>query len=224
MIDVIWLEQRAADLPPSMDWLSAAEKVRLSSLRIPKRRADWMLGRWTAKRAVAGYLGLGGEPSAQIEIRSEPGGAPRAFVNREPAPLTISISHRDGRAVCAVAAPEAALGCDLEIAEPRSSAFAADYFTPAEQRIIARVSGLERWRLLALLWSAKESVMKLLRVGLRIDPGEIMIETAALPDADFDWLPLRAGYGGHIYHGWWQQAGAVISTIVADPAPGSPRK
>ena len=35
----------------------------------------------------------------------------------------ISLSHRAGRAICCVSTSIAALGCDLELIEPRSSGF-----------------------------------------------------------------------------------------------------
>lgn len=231
MIDVFWLEQTGADLPASDDWLSASEALKLRGLRFVKRRADWKLGRWTAKRAVAMYLSVPDDAQslAGLEIHTDATGAPTCGAGTLPAaasqaacPPTISISHREGRALCAVAAPQTALGCDLEIAEPRSDAFATDYFTAAEQERIAQVSGDDRWRLLALLWSAKESVLKALRVGLRVDTREVSIDPVPVGTADSQWLPLRATHEGRVFHGWWQQTGSVIRTLVADPAPCPP--
>jgi 4'-phosphopantetheinyl transferase len=53
--------------------------------------------------------------------------------------------------------------------EARSPAFVEDYFSADEQALIADISLPERSLLLALLWSAKESALKALRVGLRLD-------------------------------------------------------
>lgn len=77
-MDVYWLEQTEADVPAENDWLNASEAVRLSGMRFAKRRADWRLGRWTAKRAVAVSLALPLDRSALagIEIRQAPDGAP----------------------------------------------------------------------------------------------------------------------------------------------------
>src|SRR5690349_15398104 len=134
-MDVYWLELAGADVPPTDDWLSASEAACLARLRFAKRRADWRLGRWTAIRAVSESLSLQ-RPLATVEIRAAPSGAPEVFLGGHPAKLAISISHRAGRAVCAVAHCGAALGCDLELVEPRSSAFAADYFTATEQSLV----------------------------------------------------------------------------------------
>jgi 4'-phosphopantetheinyl transferase len=92
---VYWLEQTQADVPAENDWLSARESVCLSGLRVAKRRADWRLGRWTAKCAVASFLNLSmdAQDLAQIEIRPASSGAPEIFIANEPAAVAVSISH-----------------------------------------------------------------------------------------------------------------------------------
>ena len=129
------------------------------------------LGRWTAKHAVAACLQLPADlPSlASIEVRPGPSGAPETFLGNKWAPVTISLSHRAGRAVCAVAPDGGALGCDLEVIEPHSDAFIADYFATEEQALVARAAPADRPGLVTLLWSAKESALKALRAGLRLD-------------------------------------------------------
>ena len=126
-----WLEQTESDLPAENQWLTANEILRLNALRIPKRRADWRLGRWTAKHAVAACLNLPDEPSAlaDIEIRAASSGAPEVFLQDRQAEIAISLSHSSGTALCTLAPPEISFGCDLETVEPRSDAFVADYFT-----------------------------------------------------------------------------------------------
>jgi phosphopantetheinyl transferase (holo-ACP synthase) len=71
-------------------------------LGIPKRRADWRLGRWTAKHAVAACLNLPDEPStfADIEIRAASSGAPEVFLQDRQAEIAISLSHSSGTALC----------------------------------------------------------------------------------------------------------------------------
>jgi len=215
---VEWLEQSAADLPSQDDWLSAAERVRLDTFRFAKRRADWRLGRWTAKHAVAAYLTAADDPPslAAIEIRPAPSGAPEAYLGGQPAPVAISLSHRSGLAACATAAAGVRLGCDLEIAEPRSQAFAADYFTPEEQARVADQSTEGRWRLLALLWSAKESVLKALHTGLRADPRSVQIESLdeLTRSTSTAWHPLRARYQGLLFEGQWRETGGCARTYA----------
>jgi len=232
-----WLEQTEADLPLHDDWLSADEAVLLSRMRFAKRRADWRLGRWTAKRAAAAYLNLPSDPHAlrEIEVRPAPSGAPELFLANSPAPVAISISHRDGIAVCAIAMGGAALGCDLELIEPRSDSFVADYFTSEEQELLSREPEEDRPRLVTLLWSAKESALKALRQGLRVDTRCVAAmfgtRTDHEPGADgfgqatelLRWHPLQVRYAdGETLHGWWQSAGHLVRTLVALPAPIAP--
>jgi 4'-phosphopantetheinyl transferase len=223
-MQVYWLEQTAADVPADNDWLGPSETVRLDGLRFPKRRADWRLGRWTAKLALAGYLNLPGHRRAlaKIEVRPEPSGAPAAFLADEAAPVTISLSHRAGRAACAIARPGVALGCDLEIIEQHSDAFMADYFTADEQALAARASATDRPRLLSLLWSAKESGLKALRTGLRLDTRSIVVTfvDAASPNT---WFPLHVRDSkGQGFHGWWYETGGLLRTMAAVPQPARP--
>jgi 4'-phosphopantetheinyl transferase len=226
MMDVHWLEQTDADVPPGDGWLGAAEAARLQELRFPKRRAEWRLGRWTAKRAVAGYLDLALHHAAlaAVEIRAATSGAPEAFVGGKPAPVAISLSHRDGLAICAVALPGTAVGCDLEIVESHSDAFAADYFLPEERRLVADAPATERFRLLTLLWSAKESALKALHEGLRLDTRSVVATPSdALSVGGTGWYPLQVRcLGGQTFQGWWQRKGNIVQTMVAAPSPAPP--
>ena len=53
----------------------------------------------------------------------------------------MSLTDRAGCAVCLLAAEPAAIGCDLELVEPRSDAFVGDYLTGPERRWVARQPG-----------------------------------------------------------------------------------
>lgn len=215
---VYWLEQSAECVPAHDDWLGVNEALVLGGMRFPKRRADWRLGRWTAKRALAAYLNVPDDLRSltAIEIIAEPSGAPRAVFANHSAAATISLSHRAGHAICAIAQSGAVLGCDLEIIEPRSDAFAADYFTSEEQAIIARAPVAGRDRLLALFWSAKESVLKALRAGLRLDPRSVAIGLTSPPTSAGEdcWHPLEARYESQTFQGWWHNQGSFLRTLV----------
>lgn len=230
MTDVYWLDQAEGDVPSEDGWLSEREAALLSGLRVPKRRADWRLGRWTAKHALARCLKLptGTEGLKRLEILPAQSGAPEAFLADKPAGVRISLSHRAGTAICAVTMSEAAMGCDLELIEPHSFAFTADYFTTEEQVQVSRSSVPDRPRLIALIWSAKESALKALRTGLRLDTRCVSVSPG---DAAHCWgrnglelwLPLKVRYaGGEPFHGWWRQTGNFLLTLVAAPPPGPP--
>lgn len=232
-MEIYWLEQAEADVPNGDEWFGDRELAVLSRLSVDKRRADWRLGRWSAKRALAAYLNLAPGPRAlrELEILPAPSGSPEVTIANRPVGLSISISHRGGFAVCAIAPCKAAIGCDLELVEPRSAAFISDFFTAEEQAMVARTSIADRPRLSALLWSAKESALKALRAGLRFDTRWVAVSlldgvVGPAPDAPGSgkWRPLlvRCASGGS-FHGWWNCAEKVMRTVVADPPPLPPR-
>jgi 4'-phosphopantetheinyl transferase len=245
-MEVLWLEQTLADVASDDSWFSDIERLHLNSLRFPKRRSDWRLGRWTAKHGVAACLNLPNntETLAAIGIRPAASGAPEVFLSDKPAGVCISLSHRDNVAVCAVAPDSAMLGCDLEVVEPRTPAFIADYFTMEEQTMIAGSAVSERDGIAALLWSAKESALKALRTGLRLDTHcvevslgqgwssaakEVFAPTTrpsppAAPHQDGDWHPLTVSHAhGQAFRGWWLCTGKLVRTVVSVPAAGAPR-
>jgi len=231
-MNVYWLEQTGADVPAENDWLSANEAVCLNSMRFAKRRADWRLGRWTAKCALSVTLEMPAHVQAlkKIEIRPAPSGAPELFFDNQPAAATISLSHRSGIAACAVGISGVEIGCDLEIVEPHSDAFVAEYFTIEEQALVARESAADRHRILALLWSGKESALKALRAGLRLDTRSVIVIPWIVSINRTGWNQLRVRYTGgrctegRVFHGFWQHADNIVRTVVAAPPPPIPLK
>jgi len=217
-----WLTQTSLEPSLGEGWLTAHEQVTLARLHVAKRRSDWLLGRWTAKRALAAHLGCVSQ-LARLEIRAAESGAPEAFLDGRAVPLTLSLSHAAERGLCAVAAAGVALGCDLERIEPRSRAFVADYFTDEEQRLIAAAPASDRADIVTLLWSAKESALKALREGLRLDTRSVAATITGECACD-GWYPLsvRHGDSGRIFRGWWRRDDGCVLTIVGDPGPRPP--
>jgi phosphopantetheinyl transferase len=239
--DVYWLEQVEAEIRAEDDWLNSAEIALLKTMHFAKRRDDWRLGRWTAKRALAAYLDIPDHPRAlaTIEVRPRQSGAPRAFFANRPAPVSISLSHRSGSAICAIAPCGTLVGCDLELTEPRAATFVEDYFTPAEQALVAGFTEVERNRIITLLWSAKESALKALCVGLQQDTRNVTVtfgnefqgcnepHTNLLKSVSLShvpgWRPLSARHAdGQIFRGWWQNTD-FVRTIVSSPPPALPK-
>jgi 4'-phosphopantetheinyl transferase len=207
--------QAQTQVPDGEAWLAAAERRVLAGLRVPKRRADWRLGRWTAKAAAARWLeggpGAGLKPH-DIEIRAAADGAPEVFLAGAPAPLVLSLSHRAGLALAAVAAPGVLLGCDLELVEPRSAGFVADYLTEAERARLEAAPESEQALLANLFWSAKESAVKALRLGLRVDVREVEVE--------WEGEALVVRFQDHRFRGrWWRSGEHVLTWVVAPLCP-----
>ena len=225
MKQIHWMCQTSEDLPPHNDWLSASEYQHFSSLRFEKRRADWRLGRWTAKNSVASYLGMVPTAAAlaQIQISNTSDGVPQANYSGPWDDCNISISHCHGRALCAVAGNACDIGCDLEWIEPRHPAFLADYFTVAEQAVVSSASDDQRDCLCTALWSAKESALKTLGTGLSRDTRELEIVEIATP-ARSRWQSLLVALTPErsSLQGWWCRHHNFVFTVVARGVAGAP--
>jgi 4'-phosphopantetheinyl transferase len=203
-------------------WLSAAEMRHLDTLRVEKRRADWRLGRWTAKRALFEFWHPPPQTFGEVEIIASGSGAPEVFLHHKPAAVSISLSHRAGTAACAISSSDVALGCDLELVEPRSNAFIEDYFTTQEHSLIFMAPLESLWQTVALLWSGKESAMKVLRTGLRINTRRLIVsideKASSELDGDSSWYPMQVCYEAkHILHGWWRVSGKLVKTLLSYP-------
>ena len=217
-----WLEQREADVPAGDQWLSAAESAHLKGLRFSKKRRDWRLGRWTAKQAVASCLNLDHDFPAlkDIEIRALPSGAPEVYLFKQATNVRISLSHRAGCGLCAVALSDETLGCDLELVEPRADSFAGDFFTPCEKRFLDQAPADQRPMLITIQWSAKESALKALAVGLRLPTAslEVSITNDLSERKDYEgtvWSPLSVrSRSGRLFKGWWRCDNQMVRTLV----------
>jgi 4'-phosphopantetheinyl transferase len=156
-----------------------------------------------------------------LAILADTDGAPRVHGVGGAPPYDISISHRSDWALCVVATgARVHVGCDMEIVEPRSDAFVADYFTDAERALVEAATQPERALLANLIWSAKESAVKARRSGWRVDTRSVDV---ALPTstAQAGWTPLSVFCASlrSSLPGWWRRDGDRISTVVTtEPA------
>jgi 4'-phosphopantetheinyl transferase len=213
---VIHWALEAGGRPPDAGSLTLAERARLGELRLPKRRADWLLGRVTAKAVAARALAevLPGEwPAAALEIVTERGGkpwvrlAPEAAPRSEVAPgerlpVDVSISHAEGHALCAATGvgPGGAgadrIGIDLVGLEARSDALVDTFFTDDEQRLVREAAPPDRATCANLVWCAKEAVLKVLGVGLTADTRDLscLPEPGGADPADWSLAPAGDGW------------------------------
>ncbi|HJX52530.1 MAG TPA: 4'-phosphopantetheinyl transferase superfamily protein [Polyangia bacterium] len=192
--------------PPGL--LGPREEAILAGLALLPRRRKWLLGRWAAKRLlgelaaedndlVTGLLGKPGSDEdwrRQFGILNDDAGAP--YVDRQrqgKLPLALSISHRGDWGLAAVAlSPGARIGADLETVEPRDPALVRQFFSESEADRVAKANGSDVDRTVARIWSAKESVLKAMGLGLRHDTRDIVVgdEIAAPAGAPEAWRAL----------------------------------
>lgn len=225
-----WLAHGEQEVPVGAEWLAPREQRILAEIRYTKRRVEFLTRRWTAKRAVAMVLGrsLDAAALAAVEIRHHASGAPWVAVDGQPAAVDVSISDRAGWAVCLVGpagGAGGALGIDLELVEPRSDAFVGDFFTAGEVAGVRRLpAGQARDEAANLIWSAKESALKVLKVGLRADTRSVEVHWGrdVRPDG---WAPLAvARPDGPAFAGWWRRDGVFLLTVAGHQAAAPPSK
>ena len=222
-VSVLWHAAGMAEVPADDGWLSEWEAERVARMAYEKRRTEFRLGRWTAKQALAdlGRIPLDGRSLARLEVRADPDGAPNPHLDGKPLPVSMSMTDRADWAACVVSTSAIHLGCDLEIVEPRSDLFVADYFTTDEQEAI-RNAGAERDRMANLLWSAKESALKVLRTGLRRDTRSVEVKVAPGDGSTWSQLMIRDSSDGLDFSGWWHRFGDFLLTVAASAAVQPP--
>jgi 4'-phosphopantetheinyl transferase len=228
--------QSEGDVPAGDAWLSPSELRTLASLRHPKRSRDWRLGRWTAKLAIRRCLGREADRSTSeddaqpqdlgdVTIEAARDGAPEALDgDQRRLPVSLSISHSNGWSLCAAGRPGLDLGCDLERIEPRSPALTADFFTEPERHVASEGDADQRALATTLIWSAKESALKAVRAGLRLDTRSMEVELGRPIGSRGTWQPfvVREAPGSRAFHGWWLQRDDFVLTVAAHPAPAIP--
>lgn len=247
-----WLIQRASDDPqvaaglPPEDLLSAPETVVYNGLYSAKRRNDWLLGRWTAKRLVQAAAEKSGGPRLscrEISILAAKDGSPEVWVGEEGdfrrGNFNISISHSRDVSLCAaiphpgVEVPAAhLLGADIEAIESRSDRFIQDYFTEEEKGLVRQAPTERIDCLITAIWSGKEAALKAVRQGLRLDtrmvschltyPGASEYKQESLNWSPFTvrWIGPQAKTNYPQLTGWWRIWQDFVLTLVVtvDPA------
>ena len=182
-----WWAGHEDALPEGLEWLSARERARCDAMRFTKRRNEYLLRRWVGKRTVAARVGLDTDPAAlaRIEVLNRMTGAPYIVIEGALAPWDISLSDRAGCAVAVIGGAAAGRGPGDLGHRPRgrraTQRGVRDRLPDARRAGVgAGAAAAEDPRLghdaaANLVWSAKESALKVLRVGLRADTRSVEV-------------------------------------------------
>ena len=175
--------------------LSPREAEILAGLTFLPRRRKWLLGRAAAKRLVLEFLRPRAVAEASISILNRPTGQPFVLIEGQGEwDYPISISHRSEAGLAA--APDhrnARIGADIETIESRDLAMVRQFFTDSEAELVA-AGGANRDEIVTRIWSAKEAVLKLLALGLRLDTRAITVKLTGepVPECPTGWQPIEA--------------------------------
>ncbi len=219
MNQIHYTTQDWQQVPAELDWLTPGERVRLGAFRFEKRRRDWLLGRWTAKIALLGITGLPDRDISRFEIASAPDGAPLPRLDGRPFLARLSLSHSNGRAFSTILRGTTALGCDIELVEPRSVGFVETYFTSSESEHVERTDPRFRDLLVTMIWSAKESTLKALRTGLQADTRSVeVIDDGDCSGAGWKTARTIVADAGEFSCLWRLDGRSVLSIVTRGPA------
>jgi 4'-phosphopantetheinyl transferase len=160
----LWLldgsQVQEVDLAFFVARLGASEAHRLSSFTRKERQRQFLLGRMLLRIAVADLTGLSPDELHVIERR---GKSPQLiFPNRQSLFAYFSLSHSREWVACATS-PQATLGLDIEVIDPRRDIFAISKmaFQSIEHSWLLSQPEAERLSAFYSLWSAKEALFKL---------------------------------------------------------------
>jgi phosphopantetheinyl transferase len=205
--------------------LSPRESAKLAELALLPRRRKWLLGRVAAKRLVRSMVDGPAPADVDISVLNRASGEPYVYIEgRGEWEFAISLSHRSEIGMATVPKQrELRIGADLETIEPRALALVRQFFTDGEAALVA-ASGQARDEVVARIWSAKEAVLKLLGLGLRLDTRAIEVSLAgpSFVGCPAGWEPIEAKvlaastavYVPSPMHVVWRREGGYVLTVA----------
>lgn len=186
------------DAPDRREWLHRDELAIAQSIRLERRRNQWILARVAAK-TLAMSRGLCKDPlECVIPSRGIP---PELWINGARSELHLSISHSHDLAAAAIAAEP--IGIDIQMRRTidlRSTRF----FLRDEERSLIEAGGED---VLLELWSAKEAALKATGVRLYRE-----VSLQKMHEAEGEGFRYRAGsMEGRAETVWLDQRQVVLA-------------
>ncbi|MBT3392553.1 MAG: 4'-phosphopantetheinyl transferase superfamily protein [Elusimicrobiaceae bacterium] len=158
--------------------LCAKEQEYFASLKFDKRKKDYLVGRYTAKKLLLENFVKNAKLSFKdISILKDEDGKPDLYINGEKSNIMLSISHSGDFASAIASTKLKFLGVDTEKIETRSESWAKQSFYNTEYPTNPQNQTDEFF---TTLWAKKEAVVKALGVGLSVDLWDIRFENGQL--------------------------------------------
>lgn len=155
-------------------WLSDSERLVYEGYTAHKRKRDYLLGRYAAKKAASVLLGE--SDYKKISILSGVFNQPVLYHHNNKHNIQVSITHAASKGA-AIAFPEThPMGIDIEKVEGKLEGSLKSVMTNADltqlyDHLLLNVTGL------TLAWSAKEALSKVLRTGFTVSPNLYAIKS-----------------------------------------------
>ena len=221
MTSLGWLTRSLADVPTGDGWLGPGEVEVLAGLGFEKRRTDWRLGR--LRQRPRWRSGWACRPAAW-RSRAAPGGAPSPGSTAAATPVSLSLSHRAGRALAVVGEADSRSAATSSWSSRAARAFLNDWLAPAERALVAAPApaGDDRWPTsLDRQGSRREGAPR----GAAPRRADAVVAPDGIDSATPGWRRLAVTWadgGGHAA-GWWRAEPDWVMAVASNPAPGPPR-
>ncbi|EFO81651.1 phosphopantetheinyl transferase-like protein [Oscillochloris trichoides DG-6] len=215
-----WLITQRSAMPAPEHFLAPAEQAVYAQFTHAKRQAEWLHGRWTAKRLVHATCGAD-LPLTAIMVLSDADGAPyltATDLNLQPTldSMQISLSHSGDYAACGLRVGATRLGIDLEQIAPRGATFAQTYYTRAELDLLTNTPPDLYDTLATAIWSAKEATLKVTRHGLRVDTRSVTCLPSMPNHPAWASITISTALSPVALHGWWRTSNGVVISVVTE--------
>lgn len=151
-------------------YLHIEEIKRYNNFRYDKRKKSYLLGRYAAKEALCHHTGKNNPNN--IIIQQGVFGQPMILSNQLHN-LHVSITHCDEVGGAIIFPEDCPVGMDIENIQKVSESSFLFQVTESEGRLIHHPYGYNPSTIMALIWSAKECLSKILRTGLTV-PFELL--------------------------------------------------
>lgn len=207
---------------PELDpasFLCEQEAGLLGPRAVAKRRDDFHRGRFIAKKLLAAHFP--GTSPIDHGVLPDDRGVP---IPRDPSgqarPVSLSITHTRGYAGAAIVAAPLQVGIDAERAIENRDLITGNFYTEAEQALVARAA--EPARVATTIWSAKEAITKAIGDGLRVPL--LTIEVHAIGERHSDgWrdVDVRVQDQGVMPAWAWNEGDCVVVVALDGPSGGT---
>jgi phosphopantetheine--protein transferase-like protein len=207
------------EYPKTLDkYFSLEEQAEYSRFKVIKRQFEWIYSRIISKKMINQILKAEKLNFHDIRIQKEETGQPYIYLTRQcRLEGKFSLSHSNGYVFCGYTpAEELIFGFDLEKIEAHSLEFVQDYFTSREIEHYIILDGKDKNEYTTMVWSAKESVLKTLGLGLSIDTRKVEIIPSEDSSRLTGWnscsvkLENKMNFIMNVY---WQKIDGFIRTI-----------
>lgn len=161
-------------------WFHSSEWLHVNTLKVEKRRKEFVLGRCACKLAASAYLN---EPFfSRLVINAGVFGQPilRFHSDRHP---ELSITHTDTIALAVASEPGCPIGVDIERLTDRDTRFLAEQVTQNDLRELAGLA-LDTKHAYLRVWTIKEALSKVLRCGITVPFALLELQSPSVMDAN----------------------------------------